>query len=471
MAENNKSMDKGRKLLIGFIIVLLLLTAGAYFFGVYYFTEHFLPGSQVNGFNCSYMTEKEAENLLEQKTGVYALAVQTRGNGQEAITADEIQLKYTSDGSVNKLLHKQNRFSWFLAFSQQMTYELPSSVSYDESLFEQKTASLKCMQDNVEPVDAYIKEIDDGFEVVPEIEGTKIDRDKLMEDIKNAVTTGRTVANLEEDGCYINPTVYTDDLTKDCQQMNELTDVVITYDFSDRKERVDRTLIKEWLGRDEDGSLILDKDAIASYVGQLASKYDTVGTDRTFSTYDNRDITVSGGTYGWLIDQPKETDALYQAILDKKTQVREPVYAQKAASRDTNDIGYSYVEVSLTDRRLVLYKSGTPVVDTGIAISSSTPDGVYSIEEKKTGVSVGNMTADCWLSFTDDLGIYGDPGLNLSAITDTEEDSFGSTDYVDFSSDMTDWTGTEGCIVLPEEAAQELYQNVETGMPVVVYKF
>ena len=174
MAENNKSMDKGRKLLIGFIIVLLLLTAGAYFFGVYYFTEHFLPGSQVNGFNCSYMTEKEAENLLEQKTGVYALAVQTRGNGQEAITADEIQLKYTSDGSVNKLLHKQNRFSWFLAFSQQMTYELPSSVSYDESLFEQKTASLKCMQDNVEPVDAYIKEIDDGFEVVPEIEGTKI---------------------------------------------------------------------------------------------------------------------------------------------------------------------------------------------------------------------------------------------------------------------------------------------------------
>ena len=36
---------------------------------------------------------------------------------------------------------------------------------------------------------------------------------------------------------------------------------------------------------------------------------------------------------------------------------------------------------------------------------------------------------------------------------------------------MTDWTGTEGCIVLPEEAAQELYQNVETGMPVVVYKF
>ena len=66
MAEDNKSMDKGRRLLIGFIIVLLLLTAGAYFFGVYYFTEHFLPGSQVNGFNCSYMTVDESEALLSE---------------------------------------------------------------------------------------------------------------------------------------------------------------------------------------------------------------------------------------------------------------------------------------------------------------------------------------------------------------------------------------------------------------------
>ena len=56
------------------------------------------------------------------------------------------------------LLHEQNRFIWFLAFSQQKTYELPASVSYDEELFEQKIDSLKCLQDNVEPEDAYIKE-------------------------------------------------------------------------------------------------------------------------------------------------------------------------------------------------------------------------------------------------------------------------------------------------------------------------
>lgn len=470
MAEENTGMSRERKILVGFIVVLFLLTIGAYFFGVYYFTEHFLPGTQVNGFNCSYMTQEETEKLLAEKTSVYVLAIQTRGNGQESISADEIDLKYTSDGSVNRMLHEQKRFQWFLAFSQHKSWEVPSSVSYNLNKFEQVINALNCMQDNQEPYDAYIKQNDDGFEVVPEIEGTKIDKEKLQKDISNAVTTGITLVNLEVDGCYINPTVYGDELTEDCKQMNELTDVVITYDFSDRKETVDRTLIKEWLSRDEDGNLMLDRDAIASYVGQLASKYDTVGMERSFSTYDNRDITVSGGTYGWLIDQPQEADALYQAIMDKKTQVREPVYAQEAASRDTNDIGYSYVEVNLTARRLVLYKSGNPVVDTGISISSSTPDGVYSIEEKKNQQTVGNMMTDCWMSFTDDLGIYGDPGFEPGEATESEADSFGSSPESDFSSDMTDWSSTEGCIVLPEEAAQELYQNVETGMPVVIYK-
>lgn len=477
MTEENKSMDKGRRLLIGFTIVLLLLTAGAYFFGVYYFTGHFLPGSQVNGFNCSYMTEKEAEKLLEKKTGVYTLAVQTRGNGQEGISADEIRLKYTSDGSVKRLLHEQNRFVWFLVFSQHKTYELPSSVSYDENLFEKKINSLKCMKNNIDPEDAYIRECEDGFEVVPEIEGTRVDREKLLADIKEAVTTGRTVANLEEDDCYINPSVYAENLTKDCQQMNDLTDVVITYDFSDRKESVNRAVIKEWLTRNENGDLVLDKTAIAKYIAGLAEKYDTVGTERTFSTYDNQDITVSGGNYGWVINQKKETDVLYQDILDKKTEVREPIYEQTAESRNTNDIGYSYIEIDLTRQRMVLYQNGTPIADTGFAASSSTPTGVYRLGEKQESAIPGNTEANSgkngvsvslWMPFTDELGIYGDPELIITG-ADIAADTFGSSENMDFSSSYNCWESTEGCIAVPEEEAQIIYQNVNSGLPVIIY--
>ena len=473
MAEEKTGMSRGRKILIGFIIVLFLLTAGAYFFGVYYFTEHFLPGSLVNGFNCSYMTEAEAEDLLEQKTAAYVLAVQTRGNGQESISADQIQLAYTSDGSVNKLLHQQNRFLWFVAFSQHQIYQVPSSVTYDQDLFDETVGGLKCLQNNEQPVDASIQDNGDKFIVVAETEGTLVDQDKLKEDISDAVTTGRTVANLEEDGCYINPSVYSEDLTRDCQQMNELADVVITYDFDDRKETVDRSVIRDWLTRDDKGDLVLDRDAVAAYVKTLAEKYDTPGTERSFVTYDSREITVSGGNYGWVIDQPGETEELYQAIMNHKTQVREPVYSSEASSRKTNDIGYTYIEINLTDSRLVFYKEGQPLVDTGFVASSSTPEGVFAVGDKKESTVPGGGTGNevsCWISF-DKVGIYGEAGLEISTGSDTEEADFGSSGEADFSSSLDNsWTSTEGCVVLPLEQAQELYQYTEAGMPVVIYK-
>ena len=92
MTEEKAKMSTGKKLVIVLICVLLLLSAAAYVIGVRYFTRHFLPGSQVNGFNCSYMTAQEAEDLLTRKAESYVLTIETRGNGQESITAQQVGL-------------------------------------------------------------------------------------------------------------------------------------------------------------------------------------------------------------------------------------------------------------------------------------------------------------------------------------------------------------------------------------------
>ena len=125
----------------------------------------------------------------------------------------------------------------------------------DDMLHENDAARILCdLCKNEGMKESEVKE--GKIELSAEYDGLlKIDKEKLQKDISNAVTTGRTLVNLDVDGCYIDPAVYSDELTEDCQQMNELTDVVITYDFSDRKETVDRTLLKEWLSRDEDGNL------------------------------------------------------------------------------------------------------------------------------------------------------------------------------------------------------------------------
>lgn len=58
--------------------------------------------------------------------------------------------------------------------------------------------------------------------------------------------------------------------------MNKLISCVITYDFSDRSEQLDRNTIKDWLVRDANGDYIVNKDQVAAYVNSLGYKYDTL---------------------------------------------------------------------------------------------------------------------------------------------------------------------------------------------------
>ena len=325
MAKNKEKAGAGRTIVILLVVLLLLLTAGAYGYGVHYFSSHFLPGSMVNGFNCSYMTSEDTEDLLNQRVGAYVLAVETMKNGQEAISAQDVGLSYVSTGIVKQLIKDQDRFTWFLAFNQDKNYDISESLSYNVELMGQAVDNLKCMQPEnvVQPVDAQIQDTGDTFEIIPEVMGNALDRTKTEEVISAAMLRGKTSVNLENESCYRKPSVYSTDeqLKANCEKMNQLVKVIITYDFADRTETVDRTLIKNWFGYDEDGNVILDENLVRQYVADLGLKYDTMGQTRTFLTYDNRQVEIKGGDYGWVIDQDEEVKALIAAIESGVTQV------------------------------------------------------------------------------------------------------------------------------------------------------
>ena len=186
------------------------------------FSSHFLPGSMVNGFNCSYMTREDTESLLDQSVKAYVLAVETMKNGQEAISAKDVDLSYVSSGIIRKLIRDQERFTWFLAFNQNKNYDISESLSYNTEMMSQTIDNLKCMQaDNiVQPVDAQIQDTGECFEIIPEVTGNALDRTKTEEVIAGAMLRGRTSVNLEEESCYLKPSVYSTDtqLQANCEK-------------------------------------------------------------------------------------------------------------------------------------------------------------------------------------------------------------------------------------------------------------
>lgn len=118
------------------------------------------------------MTAEETENLIAAQVGAYVLTIETRGNGQESITAEQTGLEYEPDNTVKELIAGQDRFKWFLAFRRQEAYDMTVPTTYDDEKFEAAAAGLSCMQEenNKAPADAYIKETDSGFEIIPEEE-------------------------------------------------------------------------------------------------------------------------------------------------------------------------------------------------------------------------------------------------------------------------------------------------------------
>lgn len=466
MAQKKEKAGAGKKIVLLLVILLFLLTAGAYGYGVSYFSSHFLPGSMVNGFNCSYMTSEETEELLNRRVGAYVIAVETMRNGQEGISAEDVGLSYVSTGIVKQKIKEQDRFTWFLAFEQNKNYDISEALSYNIDKMALAVENMNCMQQEnvVQPVDAQIADTGEIFEIIPEVTGNALDEKKTLEVITAAMLRGERSVNLEAESCYRHPSVYSSDsiLISNCGKMNQLCDIILTYDFADRTETVDRSLIKNWFGYNEDGEVILDEKLVREYVSQLGFQYDTMGQTRTFETYDNREKEIKGGDYGWVIDQDAEVKALIEAIESGVTQVREPVYLYEGYSRGTNDIGSTYVEIDLTNQRLVFYKKGTPIVDTAIVSGNpdyegcATPTGCYSIDAMESpAVLTGEdyeANVSFWIPFAGNVGIHDASWRG----------EFGGNLYL--------WEGSHGCVNVPYDKAAAIYENIEVGMPVVVYE-
>ena len=193
---------------------------------------------------------------------------------------------------------------------------------------------------------------------------------------------------------------------------------------------------------------------------ELAKKYDTFGYPRQFKTSTGETITVSGGDYGWLMARNDTTTKLIEAIKSGKSQTIEPEYTYKGYVRDTNDIGNTYVEVSLSAQHMWFYKNGQLLVDTDVVtgnhnLGHDTKTGIYAIMYKERNATlVGedySSPVKYWMPFYANVGIH-----DASWRT-----TFGGSEYLS--------NGSHGCVNTPEANAEKIFNNIEKGVPVVVY--
>ena len=73
-----KKTDRRKKMIVGSAVAAGIL-AGAYFGMAIYFCFHFLPGTKINGMDCSMKTAEGFQHELEKSVEDYTLTVTAPG--------------------------------------------------------------------------------------------------------------------------------------------------------------------------------------------------------------------------------------------------------------------------------------------------------------------------------------------------------------------------------------------------------
>ncbi|GLB28902.1 peptidoglycan-binding protein [Lacrimispora amygdalina] len=467
-SRKKKSLGIGGLAVIGggSVAVVALIAALTYLQIGRQYKEVFFPNTIINGMDASKKSIDEVKTMVAAGIDGYQLTIKERGDNTEIIKGTDIGMEAVFDGSVEKLLKQQKPLEWAKHIRKFQNFDIGTLVKYNQDQFDAAVTKLSCFQEDKikEPQDAAISQYESGkgYHIVSADEGNRPDPEKVKSLISAAVMDLKTEVSLDEGDAYKKPQITADDpdLVSQVQTLNRYTNVKVTYQFGDKKEVLNGDTISKWVGVGEDGKAFLSSSEVTAYVKGLASKYDTVSKAKTLNTSYGKTVKITGGSYGWKIDQKAEADELAGIIRSGESQERVPVYKQEAASFGENDYGNTYVEVNLTAQHLYFYKDGKLVLDTDFVSGNeskgwSTPAGVYSLTYKQKDATLKGedyrTPVAYWMPFNGNIGFHD------------------ATWRKQFGGSIFKTSGSHGCVNLPPAMAKTLFENIPSKVPVLCY--
>ena len=447
--------------LLGIIVAAVLLL---YLLISFYFTSHFFFSTTINGADVSFKSERQADQSIRRYTENYKLLLIEREGNTDVITGQEAGLEYKNKAYVKEALNEQKALHWIGSFFKKQEFISVNLCFYNENKLNLKLNQLNCFkQAKIEPENVSYQYTDGHYQMVKEIYGNRIEKEKLKATVADSLLKGETKLDLDANSCYINPvyTMKSPKAYKTLRHLNKCASTHVTYLFGSKREVVDGNVIQYWIAVDENLDIILDKDKVRAYVKAMSKKYDTVGVKRSFKTSLGTMVDIEGGIYGWKIDQEGETSALAENINSGRILIREPVYIQKAVSRDGNEIGETYVEINITRQHMWFYKDGRliaqgPVVTGNPNRGNATVTGAYMLNYKQEGAVLSGPGYEAgvqyWMPFYGNIGIHDAKWRR----------AFGGEIYKK--------NGTHGCVNAPYYLAKTIYKHIESGIPIICYQ-
>ena len=458
------------------IPVALLATAlVAYLAGVAYFHFFFMPGTTLDGSDVSLRSVSE---VAEERASAFAgYQAHVTGDGVDlTITPDQIGLSYDGETYARDAVAATAPWTWPVALAQGSR-----SVSAESAVVLDREALLALFAPLEEAAaesaaslggGAVVFDAETGsFGLDPSVMAQYLDDDALVD----CLTQGFAARTPEI-------SIGDDQLTGTDDALHAAVDAANAYlgaagtTFTLNGETVAEVTadaIAGWVTVADDLSVSLSTDAAATWARDNVSRLNTIGSERTYTRADGKQVSVSGGDYGWKINESGVADALVAAVSAGEPQAVEVPFetsGQVVPGEGGRDWGQRYIDIDISEQYVRMYGDDGSLVWESACVTGQpsenwgTPYGVYAIN--------GNMTRDTVLIGLD-WDEDGEPDYktpvsywmpfigNLVALHDAQRYNFGGDIYL--------WNGSHGCVNLPYDKAQALYSLVQVGDVVVVH--
>ena len=463
-AEERFATVLRQRIVIGVIaaIFLFYLAVSLYYIG------HFQKNSVINGIDVSGLSLGRAKALLKEKgADGYVLTVNGPEGAVGTISGEGLGLTVESADQAKKMLRSQNPFAWITGNRKEKEYTIDLTVSCDEGELEGRISELEMMDfDSMRPpADAYLNQTEDGaYEIVPEDLGTTLIEDETRRKIAEAVENCRTEVDVTD--CQYLPEIYSDNenLVSRRDAWNSYMKAAgLTYDVCENIIEFTGPKIASLLV-DDGVNVTLSLEKIQQLVAEWKYDYDTYGHQFRFTTYYGNEVWIQPyGNYGYEINDDTAPQEIYDRITAGDNGKYDVPYYNKPLYHTNKGLGGNYVEVSIDDQHVWVWKDGEVVVDTEVVtglpvFGRVTYLGCYAINLKQENAILGDVAVEgyseevkYWVRFNGGEGLHDAPW----------RDYFGGHIWL--------YDGSHGCVNVPEWVMADVYENTEVGEAVVVY--
>lgn len=498
--SHDGSRRHGRGPLVALAIAVALV-AIVYIAGAIAFSTIFYPGTTIAGADVSCVDAGSAAAKIRSSVSRYSLTVDGSGFTW-TYEPDDPDALIDADAAAREVLGTNEPLLWPVRLFESVTASPTASGSsstidldndpdfslfsdsFDLASFEQELgASIDSFNESRSGTFDAQSSYDDAagaFTVEKARSNEQLDRDDIIAYAEHVLAGLGEEASLDALGdeafLPLNGTMADSDIQTACDAANKLLGADFTLMLNGSEAgSIGPDEVAQWISFDESLTPSINQDDVTAWAKQIADGFNTVGSTRTYTREDGKQVTVSGGTFGWKVDTDALTQSIVDAINNKQTgQIDVPI-SQKGDvynGQGQRDWG-AYVDVDVSEQHARYYDAnGNLLWESGIITGNpnngtDTPTGVYALNRKgrdvtlrgpkdpSTGEYKWESVVSYWMPFIgSSVGLHDASWQKSSSFTNPE---------------AYKTVGSHGCVNLPPDKASELYGMIEAGTCVIVH--